>query len=74
MTDIITTACTDGDVRLVNGSIPNEGRVEICYNSTWGTISDFGWSYSDTRVVCRQLGYADIGTVDNSISLNSYSL
>ena len=50
--------CTDGDVRLVNGPIPNWGRVEICFNDTWGTVTDDFWSYSDGTVVCRQLGYS----------------
>ena len=44
-------------LRLVNGSKPWEGIVEIFYNNTWGTVCDDGNSYSNGIVLCRQLGY-----------------
>ena len=47
----------DGDVRLVDGSNPLEGRVEICLNRAWGTICNNSFSISDAAVVCRQLRY-----------------
>ena len=49
--------CEDHDVKLVNGSSQNEGRVEICNDNQWGTVTDDGWSSNDAEVVCRQLGY-----------------
>ena len=44
-------------VRLVNGSKPYEGIVEILYNNTWGTICDEGVSPLTGHVLCKQLGY-----------------
>ncbi|XP_019854464.1 PREDICTED: scavenger receptor cysteine-rich type 1 protein M130-like isoform X2 [Amphimedon queenslandica] len=51
--------CVDGKVRLVDGSLNQEGRVEVCVNGVWGSICGQGWSTSDARVVCKQLGYPD---------------
>uniref|UniRef100_A0A1X7TYN8 SRCR domain-containing protein n=1 Tax=Amphimedon queenslandica TaxID=400682 RepID=A0A1X7TYN8_AMPQE len=53
--------CTDGEVRLVNGSGPHEGRVEMCINEAWGTVCSNGWSNTDANVVCKQLGYLPLG-------------
>ena len=55
--------CTDGAVRLINGSGPHEGRLEVCVNEAWGTVCSNGWDQIDTNVVCNQLGYLSFGTV-----------
>ena len=34
-----------------------EGRVEIFFGDSWGTICDDGWGLEEADVVCRQLGY-----------------
>jgi len=59
--DSITVPCTTGELRLVGGIVPNEGRVEICMNNVWGTVCDDAWSRVDATVVCRQLGYSTQG-------------
>ena len=49
--------CQNGDVRLVGGQSQSEGRVEMCLDGRWGTVSDDFWSVIDATVICRQLGY-----------------
>ena len=54
----------DGDIYLIGGSYPWEGRVEIYFSGTWGTITDPEWTSDDAQAVCRQLGYFKPGKVE----------
>lgn len=53
--------CANSDIRLASGADQYEGRVEICFNNTWGTICDYLWSIGDANVACRQLGFGTTG-------------
>ena len=49
-------SCESGSLRLTDGFDNSSGRVEFCYEGTWGTVCDDHWSERNARVVCRQLG------------------
>ncbi len=58
----------DGDVRLVEGSARNNGRIEILHGPVWGTICD-DYIYSAgsrqdhfVTVGCSQLGFSGSGS------------
>ena len=59
--DILFSNCSTGDVRLVGGATPNEGRIEICTNGIWASICSSRFDRSDANVVCSQLGYHNSG-------------
>ena len=44
-------------MRLVGGSVLNEGRVEVCLYGLWGTVTDDYFGIQEATVICRQLGY-----------------
>ena len=57
---ILLIHSASGDLRLVSsfGSVGrSSGRLEIYYNSQWGTVCDDLFESSDANVACRQLGY-----------------
>ncbi|XP_071844631.1 uncharacterized protein [Apostichopus japonicus] len=56
------------DVRLIDGSTENEGRVEVLIHGQWGTICHNNWDHLDANIVCRQLGY----TAAKNIYYNAY--
>ena len=58
---LLIIGCTEGEVRLVSGTNYTEGRVEICLYNEWGAVCGTTWDDIAAGVVCRQLGYFDIG-------------
>ena len=58
----------EGAVRLVDGTVPHQGRVEFCKNGRWSTICNswyYRWNDNDAAVVCHQLGYRRTGIYVN---------
>jgi hypothetical protein len=49
---------TNFPVRLVDGhGSASQGRVEVFYNGSWGTVCDDNFNQSAAAVVCSSLGY-----------------
>ena len=48
--------CTSGEVRLVGSGGVEQGRLEVCVNSAWGTVCGEGFEDSDAAVACQSYG------------------
>ncbi|XP_067284193.1 deleted in malignant brain tumors 1 protein isoform X2 [Pseudorasbora parva] len=46
--------------RLVNGTDPCSGRVEVFFDGRWGTVCDDGWDWSEAAIVCKELGCGNV--------------
>jgi len=42
-------------VRLAGSELQREGRLEVYYNGTWGTVCDDDFDNIDATVACRSL-------------------
>ena len=56
--------CKTGEVRLVGGVTNSTGRLEVCAYGMWGRVCNRFqyWGPDNAQVVCRQLGFSEIGT------------
>ena len=45
----------------MDGQVPYEGIVEICYQNYWTSICPSGWNDMDAMVTCRELGFTVVG-------------
>ena len=52
----IPPQCEDGDIRLVDSTLLNQGRIEVCSSNVWGTVCNDFFDVNDAIVACRQLG------------------
>ena len=59
----VSVSCIAVTVRLVGGNSPAEGRLEVNYSGTWGTVCDDSFSNSSAAVVCYMLGFGHSGEV-----------
>ena len=42
--------------RLVNGTSPHSGRLEVQHDGEWSTVCEDGFGAEEARVACRMLG------------------
>ena len=49
--------CVTDSVRLVRGSDPSEGQVELCVSQFWHPVCDDGFTVNETQLICKALGY-----------------
>ena len=70
----VSAECHHGEVQLVNSSVSNEGRVEVCIRNNWSSVCATGgsWGNDDAEVVCRQLGYTPAGELIEQIYNHYY--
>ena len=74
ITSVNAVGCANGAVQLVGGSNQYEGRVEVCLNNQWGTVTDDGWDSYNAATVCRQLGYSASGELPGFYSHICYTM
>jgi len=50
-------------VRLVGGTDPRAGRLEVHHNGVWGTVCNDHFTSAAAQVVCHMLGYGRTGRI-----------
>ena len=54
---VLGESCSHGNVRLVEGPVSSEGRLEICLQRRWGSVCYFSWDTRESSIACEQLGF-----------------
>lgn len=44
-------------MRLIGGTGPYEGTVELNLNGVWGSVCDDHFDINDANIICRMAGY-----------------
>ncbi|XP_060690399.1 scavenger receptor cysteine-rich type 1 protein M130-like [Hemiscyllium ocellatum] len=60
-------------VRLQDGTNPCQGRVEVFYNGTWGTVCADSFGKAEAEVVCKQLSCGSAQSVEGALTFGSGS-
>ena len=67
--------CTEGAMRLADGVLEQEGRIEVCIDGVWGSICGTGWNKIDAYVLCKQVGFDDAGwQLHNTHTITTFCL
>jgi len=54
--------CSVTDIRLAEGVVDHEGRLEVKVAGRWGTVCDDSFGKEDAAVACHMLGYGYVST------------
>ena len=52
------TGCEVGSVELIPDGSSNYGTVRLCISDEFSEVCGDNWGVKETRVVCREFGYA----------------
>ena len=61
-----STVCDNGELRIIDGN----GRIEVCFDDTWGTVCSDFWGNPDAAVACSELGFANSKHVHRTLDLS----
>ena len=41
----------------MEGEFEWEGRLDVCFGQRWGTVGKDGWTETNKKIACHDLGY-----------------
>ncbi|XP_070567260.1 scavenger receptor cysteine-rich type 1 protein M130-like [Ptychodera flava] len=61
--NVAVVECEEKDMaaRLVGGKNPYEGKLEVFEGQEWRAVSKYGFTTTNAKVVCKELGYREDG-------------